>query len=397
MLVPLSRNDLGALAGKSKRRILVLGATGSIGTSTLDIIRSNPDKFEVVGLVAGSRAADLIKLADEFKPKYLGLGDSSKASELSGLGYKVAAGVDEISDLCTLPEVDIVLASMVGVVGLKPVIKALEAGKCVALANKESLVAGGSLVREALTKGKGSIIPVDSEHSALFQALQGETPRDMKRLILTASGGPFLNRSRDSLRNISPEEAVKHPRWNMGPKISIDSATMFNKALEVIEAHWLYGMPEDKIHVVIHPQSIIHSLIEYHDGSQMAQLSYPDMKGPISYALGYPDYRVAGAVRSLDLEDLGSLNFIKLDPIRFPAIPLARECIKFGGNASLVLNSANEAAVALFMERRIDFSQIESVVAEAVSKLQGPEPSSFEDLQQIDQESREFVKRIVHL
>jgi 1-deoxy-D-xylulose-5-phosphate reductoisomerase len=397
MLVPLSRNDLGALAGKSKRRILVLGATGSIGSSTLDIIRSNPDKFEVVGLVAGSKVGDLIKLADEFRPAYLGIGDVQRVSELSHLGYKVAAGVDEIADLCTLPEVDIVLASMVGVVGLKPVLRALESGKCVALANKESLVAGGSLVQKALVKGKGSILPVDSEHSALFQALQGENPRDIKRLILTASGGPFLNRTRDSLKNISPEEAVKHPRWNMGPKISIDSATMFNKALEVIEAHWLYGMTERKIHVVIHPQSIIHSLIEYVDGSQMAQLSYPDMKGPISYALGYPDYRVAGAVRSLDLEDLGALNFIKLDPERFPAIGLARDCINYGGNASLVLNSANEAAVSLFMERRIDFSEIESVVAEAVSKLQGPEPSSFEDLQHIDQESREFVKRIVQL
>lgn len=395
MLVPLSKKEMGSLAGKKRRRLLILGATGSIGTSTLDIVRANPEAFEVIGLVAGSRVDELNKLAAEFRPKYIGLGDPSRARDLSISGAKVAVGVDEISALCRLPEVDIVLASMVGVVGLKPVLSALESGKCVALANKESLVAGGALVAKAMKKGGGKLIPVDSEHSALFQALQGEDPKSIKRLILTASGGPFLNRTRESLKNITPEEAVKHPRWNMGPKISVDSATMFNKALEVIEAHWLYGTAEDKIHVVIHPQSIIHSMIEYVDGSQIAQLSYPDMKGPISYALGYPDFRVKDAVKSLNLEDLGSLSFIKLDPLRFPAITLARESIKSGGNASLVLNSANEAAVALFMERRIDFSQIEAVVAECVSKLIGAEPSSFEELAEIDQRARDFVKSIV--
>lgn len=395
MLVPLSHKEMGPLLNKKKRRILVLGATGSIGTSTLDIIRANPDSFEVVGLVAGSRVGELIKLAQEFRPRYLGIGDSSKAGDLRLDGFELAVGVDQISSLCRLPEVDIVLASMVGVVGLKPVLAALEAGKCVALANKESLVAGGTLVSQAIKKSGGALIPVDSEHSALFQALQGENALDIKRMILTASGGPFLNRSRESLRDITPEEAVKHPRWNMGPKISIDSATMFNKALEVIEAHWLYSMPQEKIHVVIHPQSIIHSMVEYVDGSQMAQLSYPDMKGPISYALGYPDFRVAGAVRSLDLEDLGSLSFIKLDNLRFPAITLAREAIKLGGNCSLVLNSANEAAVELFVKRRIEFTRIESVVADAVSKLCGPEPRSFEELQSIDEQTRAFVNRIV--
>jgi len=395
MLVPLSKKEMGSLAGKKRRRILILGATGSIGASTLDIIRANPELFEVIGLVAGSKVEELKKLVTEFRPKYIGIGDKTRAKELTGSGSKIAAGVDEIADLCRLPEVDIVLASMVGVVGLKPVLSALEAGKCVALANKESLVAGGALVARAIKKGGGALIPVDSEHSALFQALQGEDPNSIKRLILTASGGPFLNRSRESLKNITPEEAVKHPRWNMGPKISVDSATMFNKALEVIEAHWLYGAAEHKIHVVIHPQSIIHSMIEYVDGSQIAQLSYPDMKGPISYALGYPDFRVNAAVKSLDLEDLGSLTFVKLDPARFPAITLARESIKAGGNASLVLNSANEAAVALFMERRIDFSQIEAVVAEAVSKLKGGEPSTFEELEEIDRLARDFVKSIV--
>ncbi len=395
MLVPLSHKEMGKLLGKARRRILVLGATGSIGSSTLDIVRANPDKFEVVGLVAGNRSAELLRLAQEFRPSYLGIGDATRAKDFNECGCQVAVGVDEISALCRLPEVDIVLAAMVGVVGLKPVLAALESGKCVALANKESLVAGGALVRAAINQGGGTLIPVDSEHSALFQALQGEKPEGIKRIILTASGGPFLNRSRDSLRGITPEEAVKHPRWNMGPKISIDSATMFNKALEVIEAHWLYAMPQDKIHVVIHPQSIVHSMIEYVDGSQIAQLSYPDMKGPISHAIGYPDFRVAGAVRTLDLEDLGTLNFIKLDNQRFPAINLAREAIKAGGNSSLVLNSANEAAVDLFVKRSIEFTQIESLVGEAVSKLSGPEPKSFDELQQIDQQTRVFVNRIV--
>lgn len=392
MLVPGSSNHLNSKINDSKRRVLILGATGSIGTSALEIIDSNPDKFEVVGLVAGTRVTELKKLAEKYKPKFIGVGSADKASELKGISSKIAVGVDEISELCRSSEVDVVLAAMVGVIGLKPVIAALESGKLVALANKESLVAGGSLVRKALAQNSGAIIPVDSEHSALFQALQGEKVSDISRLILTASGGPFLKRTRNELSQITPEQAVKHPRWNMGPKISIDSATMFNKALEVIEAYWLYGVAENKIHVVIHPQSIIHSMIEFCDGSQIAQLSHPDMKGPISYALNYPKGRISGAVRTLNLEELGELNFHKLDTERFPAVALAHQALQYGGNASLVLNTANEIAVELFMKGAISFTDIESIVAESVSALSGKEPSSFDELVDIDQRVRSFVK-----
>ncbi len=392
MLVPGSSNHLNSKINDSKRRVLILGATGSIGTSALEIIDSNPDKFEVVGLVAGTRVTELKKLTEKYKPKFIGVGSADKASELKGISSKIAVGVDEISELCRSSEVDVVLAAMVGVIGLKPVIAALESGKLVALANKESLVAGGSLVRKALAQNSGAIIPVDSEHSALFQALQGEKVSDISRLILTASGGPFLKRTRNELSQITPEQAVKHPRWNMGPKISIDSATMFNKALEVIEAYWLYGVAENKIHVVIHPQSIIHSMIEFCDGSQIAQLSHPDMKGPISYALNYPKGRISGAVRTLNLEELGELNFHKLDTERFPAVALAHQALQYGGNASLVLNTANEIAVELFMKGAISFTDIESIVAESVSALSGKEPSSFDELVDIDQRVRSFVK-----
>lgn len=392
MLVPINPESINHKLRKSKRRVLILGATGSIGTSALEIIDANPDQFEVIGLVAGTRGAELRKLAEKYKPKFIGIGSTDNASLLKGISAEIAVGVSEISDLCRHENVDVVLAAMVGVVGLKPVLAALEAGKLVALANKESLVAGGSLVKKALDQNSGSIIPVDSEHSALFQALQGERSEDISRLILTASGGPFLNRSRKELSAITPEQAVKHPRWNMGPKISIDSATMFNKALEVIEAYWLYGIPEDRIHVVIHPQSIIHSMVEFCDGSQIAQLSHPDMKGPISYALRYPNGRVSGAVRSLNLEELGELNFTKLSYERFPAVALAHEALRYGGNASLVLNTANEVAVELFMQQAISFTDIESIVAEAVSSLSGKEPTSFDDLVDLDVQVRAFVK-----
>ena len=382
--------------GRRPINICVLGSTGSIGSSTLDVVRSHTGFFRVIALAAGANAPKLFEQIKEFRPRYVSVKNEQALEDLKQLVSaakaggmpELSCGDEKIAALAALPEVDVVLAAIVGFAGLRSVISALQAGKMVALANKESLVAGGRLVEEALAGGGGTIVPVDSEHSAVFQALRGQEPENIKRLLLTASGGPFLLTPKEDFDKIKPEEALRHPKWKMGSKISIDSATMMNKALEVIEAHWLFGLEPEKIDVLVHPQSIVHSLIELIDGSQLAQLSVPDMKGPIAYALTYPDQRLPAVMNSLDLAGTGVLEFFPMDNDKFPAVNLARAALKEGGAASAVLNIANEVAVDCFLNRRLRFDQIVPFAAETLERHAGLDYGDFEELLAIDRKVR---------
>lgn len=376
------------------KKIALFGSTGSVGLSTLSIVRENPELFSVQSLVAGSQLQLLVQQAREFRPQTVGIHDSSKASELKELLLRaelpctVAVGADEIAALAADSAADIVVGAIVGIAGLASVHRALKAGKTVALANKESLVCGGELLTSLMKHTGGKLIPVDSEHSALFQSLVGNRHEDVAKLVLTASGGPFLHTSIGDLKNVTPEMALKHPRWKMGAKITIDSSTMFNKSLEVIEAHWLFDIPEEKIDVVVHPQSIIHSLVSYKDGSSIAQLSRPDMRGPIAYALTYPNARLGDAVKPLDFATLGALEFLPLDLTKFPAVELAREVLRQGGGAGVVFNAANEVAVERFLAGKIEYLSIFRAVKEAVDRFQGCRCDSLQSILELDREVR---------
>lgn len=382
MLVPWPSHPTDSISRPI--RLAICGATGSIGRSALEIVRSNPESFEVFALTAQRNVEEIHKLCKEFNPRYSGVVSSDAAQALRALGLpsgtELCYGEAEIAAIAGHPDVDIVLAAVVGVAGLRSVESALKAGKTIALANKESLVAAGHLVSKLQQQTKATVLPVDSEHSAIFQVLQGQEKASVESLILTASGGPFLQRPLSALDKITPEEAVRHPRWNMGAKISVDSATMMNKALEIIEAHWLFGFTGKNIEVLVHPQSIIHSLIRLIDGSLIAQLSIPDMKGPIAYALNYPRERLPNVMTPLDLASLGLLEFAKLDDRRFPAVGLARRALDHGGSAGLVLNVANEVAVEAFLNRKMPFSGIVPFVAEALGEATGPAPQNFDEL-----------------
>ena len=342
------------------KNIAVLGSTGSIGTQTLDVIRNNRDVYKVVGLTCGTNVQELAAQAKEFGCATVGVADGKKRAELRALlpDADIYCGDEALTQV--MSEADIVVAAIVGMVGLKAVLAALNAGKTVALANKESLVAGGAAVTEALKRG-GKILPVDSEHSAVWQCLQGE--KEFKRIILTASGGPFYFTPADELNDVTPERAVAHPNWRMGKQISVDSATMMNKGLEIIEARWLFDT--FAIDYVIHPESIVHSMVEFADGSVKAQACFPDMRMPIQYALSYPDH----APREYKPMSLPlNLRFLPPDEIKFPAPKLARQAIERGGTAATVLNAANEAAVRLFLERKIPFTDIVRTVETALDK-----------------------------
>jgi 1-deoxy-D-xylulose-5-phosphate reductoisomerase len=383
MLIPSA-----ALRSESKPnrplRVAIFGSTGSIGKSALEVVAENPRQFEVAALIAHKNAELLYAQAKAFHPRYVGLVDEPAAKQFAALGqidgWELVAGEEAVADLAALPEVDVVLAAVVGAAGLRSVHRALAAGKTIALANKESLVAAGSLVVQLQKKTGAKVIPVDSEHSAIFQALQGQLRGSIEGLTLTASGGPFLKRPLADFKKVTREEAVRHPRWSMGAKISVDSATMMNKALELIEAHWLFGVAPAKIDVVVHPQSIIHSLVRFVDGSQIAQLSVPDMKGPISYALAYPFSRIAHAVAELDLRKIGSLEFSALDQEKFPGVSLARECVAQGGGAAMVLNVANEVAVEAFLAGRLSFDKINEFCRKSVEESERRVAQSFEEL-----------------
>ena len=372
-------------------RLCVLGSTGSIGLSALEIVRRHPEKFEVVALGAGSNAALLGKQIAEFKPRYAALFDEKAAVSLrsdpaAAACSEILSGSGGISSLAALPEADIVLAAIVGATGLGPVLTALEAGKRIALANKESLVAGGSLVSAVLRRRSGSIIPVDSEHSAIFQALLGQHRGDLSSLILTASGGAFLKIPLEQLGKVTPREALQHPNWSMGAKVTIDSSTMMNKALEVIEAYWLFGVEADRIEVLIHPQSIVHSLVSFVDGTRIAQLSVPDMKGPIAFALTHPGPRLPEIMAPLDLPHSAVLEFLELDAERFPAVDLAKDCLRAGGGAAAVLNAANEVAVERFLRGALPFNGIVALVREAVDRFGDLEFSDYQGLLDLMQE-----------
>jgi 1-deoxy-D-xylulose-5-phosphate reductoisomerase len=343
-----------------RKRVVILGSTGSIGLSALKVARDIPDRMEVVALVANRQADVLLEQAKEFKPKLVGLNDASCAKGLAAQlpsGVRYAEGPQALIEAATLPEADMVLVAIVGTAGLAPALAALKAGKELAVASKEILVmAGEEVMKEAQQRGL-KILPVDSEHNAIFQCLNGAQTHQVKRLILTASGGPFRQTKQADLEKVTLEQALKHPTWNMGRKITIDSATLFNKGLEMIEARWLFNIPMPQVDVVVHPQSIVHSLVEFVDGSQLAQLSHSDMCFPIQYAVTYPD-RLPNRLKPLQLAEVGALTFEAPDPDRFPALRLARWAGEVGGTLPAVLNAANEVAVEAFLQRRIAFPEI---------------------------------------
>ena len=353
-----------------KRRIAILGSTGSIGRQALDVIRQHMDLFEVELLTANNSSDLLISQALEFNPNSVVICNEEKYKEveeaLQPHYIKVFAGMQSVCDLVSSDSIDIVLTSMVGFSGLSSTIAAVKAGKTIALANKETLVAAGQIVMDLAAEHRARILPVDSEHSAIFQCLMGSAGADIEKIHLTASGGPFRTWSKDDIAKATRTQALNHPNWSMGSKITIDSATMMNKGLEIIEAKWLFGTEGDRINVVVHPESIIHSMVEYADGSVIAQMGHPDMREAIQFAFSYPE-RLTLNNQKLDFAQLGSLSFFAPDFDKFPALSLAYEALKTGGNMTCVMNAANEAAVAAFLEDRISFYQITDVVQECMA------------------------------
>lgn len=377
--------------------VAILGSTGSIGTNTLEVIRRNPDRFKVVSLAAGNNIAALTGQIEEFRPEFVSVASEAAALELKSRlkpGCDYGFGVEGARTAAAYAGADITVSAISGAAGLLPTLAAIEAGKDVALANKETLVMAGSLVMEAAARRNVKILPVDSEHSAVFQSMAGHRREDVLRIILTASGGPLLDTPKDALYNVTPDAALRHPRWSMGRKISIDSATLMNKGLEVIEARWLFGLTPQEISVCIHPQSIVHSMVEYRDGSIIAQLSEPDMKGPISYALAYPERMDAGT-RPLGFAGL-RLDFSEPDLDRFPCLGLAYGALYAGGTAPAVLNAADEVAVEAFLDRRIRFTAIFETVSRVLDRHVPRNVRSIEDVLEADrwgrQEATELIK-----
>lgn len=396
MLPPIHFDPLDPTSAVEETRVVsLLGSTGSIGTQTLDIVRLFRDRIRVGALVAGSNVERLAAQAVEFRPDLVVVADRSREEELRDRlrrsGIRVEAGPEAVREAAVLPGVDTVVTALVGFAGLLPTLDAVAAGKKIAVANKETLVVAGSLVRERAERSGSVVIPVDSEHSAIFQCLVGEPKDAVERIHLTASGGPFRDRPLDTFADITREEALRHPNWSMGSKITIDSATMMNKGLEVIEARWLFDLEPDRIRVVVHRQSIIHSMVEFRDGSTKAQLGPPDMKVPIQYALSYPERWEAPHAR-VDWHSLGSLDFEAPDPGRFPALGLAYDALRTGGTAPAVLNAANEAAVAAFLDGRLRFVAMADVVGEATVRLGVGGHPDLVELFDADARARAFVE-----
>lgn len=365
------------------RRIAILGSTGSIGRQALDVIAQHPDIFEVELLTANTSSDLLIRQALEFKPNAVVIRDESRyrevAEALQPHYIKVFTGMQSICDLAAGENVDMVLTSMVGFSGLEPTIAAIRAGKTIALANKETLVAAGEIVMRLAAEHHAAIIPVDSEHSAIFQCLQGARGAAIEKIHLTASGGPFRTWTREDIAKAGKKQALNHPKWQMGSKITIDSATMMNKGLEIIEAKWLFGTDADRINVVVHPQSIIHSMVEFADGAVLAQMGHPDMREPIQYALGYPE-RLPLNNRKLDFTELEQMTFAAPDMEKFPAIALAYESLRRGGNMPCVMNAANEAAVAAFLQERIGFYDITDIAGQCMERIGYIASPSLDDI-----------------
>ena len=376
------------------RRIVLLGSTGSIGRSTLDVVKRHPGRFEVVALAANSNVELLAEQYQQFRPEYVCLVDSNRSrllvERLKDKPVKVLSGEAEMVQLAALDGADLIVYAVVGAAGLRASLAAVKSGKHLALANKESLVTGGPLFGPLLKKNEGRILPIDSEHSAIWQALACGKADEVRSIILTASGGPFRDYPLDRFAEITPQQALAHPTWKMGSKITIDSATMVNKGLEIIEATTLFSLPTEKVKVVIHPQSIIHSMIEFIDSSIIAQLSNPDMRLPITYALFWPE-RVESDYGRLDFDTLASLTFEKPDFIRFPALELAYSVAKTGGTAPAVFNAANEVAVDAFLRRSVRFTEITDIIEDAVSKIAVVSNPKLDDILQADSEARKIA------
>ena len=377
------------------KKIAILGSTGSIGTQTLDVVRNNDD-LEVVSLVAGSNIDLLEKQILEFKPKVVSVWEKDRAEELKArlqnCQVEVLFGMDGMTACATMEEVEIVVAAVVGMIGIQPTIAAIKAGKDIALANKETLVTAGHIIMPLVQECGVKLLPVDSEHSAIFQSINGERKNKITRILLTASGGPFRGRKKEELQNIQVEDALKHPNWSMGRKITIDSSTMVNKGLEVMEAKWLFQVPIDDIEVVVQPQSVIHSMVEFEDGAVMAQLGTPDMRLPIQYALYYPERRPLPGER-LNFEQLTHLDFEKPDMDTFTGLRLAYEVGRKGGSLPTVNNAANEKAVAMFLDRKIGYLEIIDVIEYALSKHKWIANPTVEEILAIEQEVYEMIEK----
>lgn len=379
-----------------KRKIAILGSTGSIGTQALDVISKHPGLFEVECITANSNAELLIKQAKDFNVNSVVIADESRYSEvfdaLDPLDIKVFTGTKSISDIVSGDNIDMVLTAMVGFSGLDPTIAAIKAGKAIALANKETLVAAGSIIMKLAKKHGAVIIPVDSEHSAIFQCLQGEKAT-IEKIILTASGGPFFRKSKEEIASATVEQALNHPNWSMGAKITIDSASMMNKGLELIEAHWLFNVNPSNVEILIHPQSIVHSMVQFSDGSVTAQMSTPDMRLPILYALSYP-YRVEMDTKRLNFAEIGSLEFYKPDFQKFPCLRIAYEAIGRGGNIPCAMNAANEIAVHYFLSGKIPFTAISKIIEDVLSGTEFVADPFIEDIYKTDKQARELASKI---
>jgi len=379
------------------RRITILGSTGSIGTNTIDLIERDPASYRVEALTAYRSVELLAEQARKFDARFVAIADPDKYADLksamSGTDAEIAAGPDAIVEAAAR-DADWVMAGIVGAAGLEPTLEAARQGAVVAFANKECLVCAGDLMLGEIAQSGATLLPVDSEHNAIFQVFEFDRRATVEKIILTASGGPFRDRTRDEMKNVTPAEAVAHPNWDMGAKISVDSATMMNKGLELIEAYYLFGLPEDRIDILVHPQSIIHSMVAYVDGSVLAQLGTPDMRTPISYTLAWPQRMEAPSAR-LDLGDIATLTFEAPDSERFPALRLARAALKTGGSAPTILNASNEEAVAGFLAEKVGFLDIPRIVEETLEKMPGSDIRSVEDVLAVDAEARRVARGLM--
>lgn len=381
------------------KRIAILGSTGSIGRQALDIVSKHPDDFQIELLSANNNYKLLIEQAIRFQPNCVVICNEKLYKwvfdALDKYDIKVFAGIQSVNDYLKSSNIDMVLAAMVGFSGLEPTVTAIKSGKAIALANKETLVAAGSIIKSLAKEHNVPILPVDSEHSAIFQSLQGEIA-DVEKLLLTASGGPFRNFTKEQMANVTPEQALRHPNWNMGAKVTIDSASMMNKGLEMIEASWLFGMPIDKIEILVHPQSIVHSMVQFSDGSVKAQLGYPDMRIPIQYAFSYP-YRIAleDSVR-LDFAAIGKLEFSAPSREKFPCILIAENAFRKGGNMTCIMNGANEIAVEAFLNKKIMFHNIPEIIEKTMEKCSFVASPDLEDIFETDKEAKIVAREIIN-
>lgn len=389
-----------------KQKITILGSTGSIGVSTLDVISRHPDRYQVVALTAHSRVNELAKQCVQFKPRIAVVGSIEAANTLRSLLSSYDLNVSVLHGEAALCEVvrecDVVMAAIVGAAGLAPTMAAAKAGKKILLANKEALVMSGQMLMDAVQESGATLLPIDSEHNAIFQChpmadgrwQDHSKPSGVSKIVLTASGGPFLNRSLDSLKDVTPEQAIAHPNWAMGKKISVDSATMMNKGLEVIEAHWLFAAPVEQIEVVIHPQSVIHSMVSYVDGSMLAQLGHPDMRTPIAYGLAYPE-RIDSGVAQLDITKIAQLNFEQPDFARFPCLSIAFDALRAGDTAPAIMNAANEVAVQAFLDKRIGFLMIPTLISNVMDRVANRRVTDLAGVMEQDRLAREAANQAV--